>query len=64
MKRGWEKKSKIYKWWHTSLSLLRVLSAGREAVGKPRQWAGLHQIAVTGQGSDTVSTRVSLIFID
>lgn len=62
--KGVGKKSEIYKWWHKSLSLLRVLSAGREAVGKPRQWAGLHQIAVIGQGSDTVSTRVSLIFID
>lgn len=62
MKRGWKKKKRNL--WHKSLSLLRVLSAGREAVGKPRQWAGLHQIAVIGQGSDTVSTRVSLIFID
>ena len=47
-----------------SKALIRVLPAGREAEGKPRLWATLHQIAGVGRSTGTVSTRVSLTLIE
>lgn len=45
-----------------SKALIRVLSVGKEAVGKPRLWAGLHQISSNSGCFGTVWCGVSLIF--